>query len=75
MFGRIFWIIVVLSMFCLGVYLCNKLYKDWQENPVITTITTTAYSVKRVLDRDKTKSRERERESEKERDMVRSLPL
>ncbi len=48
LFGRIFWIIVILAMLILGLYWCIKAYLDWQEKPVLTTITTTAYSVKQV---------------------------
>jgi len=48
LFGKIFWIIVILSMLALGLYWCIQAYLDWQKNPVLTTITTTAYSVKQV---------------------------
>jgi hypothetical protein len=48
MIGRIFWIIVMILMAALGLYWCIKAYLDWQDKPVLTTITTTAYSVKGV---------------------------
>ena len=47
-FGKIFWIIVILGMLALGLYWCIQAYLDWQDKPVLTTITTTAYSVKQV---------------------------
>ena len=48
LFGRIFWIIVVTMMLCLGVYWSITAYLDWQDQLVLTTITTTAYSVKQI---------------------------
>ncbi len=48
MIGRIFWIIVMILMAALGLYWCIKAYLDWQDKPVLTTITTTAFSVKGV---------------------------
>ena len=47
-FGRIFWIIVVALMLGLGVYWIIQAYTNWQDRPVLTSITTTAYSVKQV---------------------------
>ena len=35
-------------MTALGLYWCIQSYLDWQDKPVLTTITTTAYSVKQV---------------------------
>ena len=35
-------------MTILGLYWCIKAYIDWQEKPVLTTITTTAFPVKAV---------------------------
>jgi MFS-type transporter involved in bile tolerance (Atg22 family) len=32
-------------MMCLGTYWSWYLYSDWQENPVLTTVTTTALPV------------------------------
>ena len=47
-YGRLFWIFVVSLMLGLGMYLIIQAYVDWQDRPVLTTITTTAYSVKQV---------------------------
>ena len=47
-FGQIFWILVVTLMFLLGVYWCYQAYDDWQTNPTLTTVITTAYPVKQV---------------------------
>ena len=46
--GKIFWTIVLLLMLALGLYWCIQAYLDWQDKPVLTTITTTAYSVNKV---------------------------
>ena len=46
--GKIFWTSVLLFMFSLGLYWCIQAYQDWKNNPVLTTITTTAYSVNEV---------------------------
>ncbi len=47
-FGKLFWAIVVLLLLALGFYWCVTVYLNWTANPVLTTITTTAYSVKKV---------------------------
>jgi disulfide bond formation protein DsbB len=47
-FGRVFWILVIILMTILGLYWCIKAYIDWQDKPVLTTITTTAFPVKAV---------------------------
>ena len=47
-FGRIFWIITIILMAILGLYWCIEAYNQWQERPVLTTITTTAYAVESV---------------------------
>ena len=47
-FGKIFWILVVILMSILGLYWCIKAYIDWQDKPVLTTITTTAYDIRGV---------------------------
>ena len=46
--GKIFWTLVILLMLALGLYWCITAYMNWTNNPVLTTITTTAYSVKNV---------------------------
>ena len=48
LFGKVFWILVVLLMLILGLYWCVLAYINWQNKPVLTTITTTAYNVKQV---------------------------
>ena len=48
-FGKVFWILVILLMQILGLYWCIKAYVEWQDNPVLTMISTTAYSVKQVI--------------------------
>ena len=51
-FGRIFWFVVVALMLGLGVYWIIQAYINWQDRPVLTSITTTAYSVKQVKSDD-----------------------
>ncbi len=48
LFGRIFWILTILLMTILGLYWCIQSYVDWQNQPVLTTITTTAYNIRSV---------------------------
>ena len=48
-FGRIFWSTVVFSMIFLGLCWCTSSYLDWQNNPGLTTITTTALPVNSVI--------------------------
>ena len=36
-FGKIFWILTVLSMLILGTYWSISAYYSWQDNPVLTT--------------------------------------
>jgi hypothetical protein len=47
-FGRVFWSIVVFLMALLGSYWCVQSYLDWQAQPVLVTITTTALPVTQV---------------------------
>ena len=47
-FGKIFWIVAVLSMLSIGGLLSVQLYNDWQNNQVLTTIKTIAHSVKDI---------------------------
>ena len=44
-FGKIFWSAVVFLMIVLGCYWSLIAYNDWVNNPVVTTINTTAYPV------------------------------
>jgi hypothetical protein len=46
--GRLFWILVVTLMLMLGSYWSADAYNSWQDNPVLTTVTTTAYPVTKV---------------------------
>ena len=46
--GRVFWILVVVLMLMLGTYWSVDAYNSWQENPVLTTVTTTAFPVTQV---------------------------
>ena len=39
---------MIVLMTILGLYWCIKAYLDWQDKPVLTTITTTAFPVKSV---------------------------
>jgi hypothetical protein len=41
--GRIFWSLILILMFTLGVIWCKQAYDNWKQNPVLTTITTTAF--------------------------------
>ena len=45
---QIFWALCVISALCLGTYWTIYLYNDWQEKPVLTTVTTTALPVSQV---------------------------
>ena len=48
MIGKLFWILVVVLMLMLGAYWSVNAYNSWQEDPVLTTVTTTAYPVTQV---------------------------
>ena len=47
-FGKIFWSLTILLMVMLGLYWCTMAYLDWEQQPVLTTVTTTAFPVKLV---------------------------
>jgi len=47
-FGKIFWTAVVAFMVLLGAYWSVKAYNSWQDNPVITTVGTTAFPVEDI---------------------------
>jgi hypothetical protein len=46
--GRIFWTTVLLFMFSLGIYWCVQSYQNWKGNQVLTTVTTTDFSINEV---------------------------
>ena len=46
--GRIVWVSIVAFMLLLGSYWSIQSYIDWQNNPVLTTVQTTAYPVKEI---------------------------
>jgi hypothetical protein len=48
-FGKFFWSAALVLLFSLGIYWCAQTYQDWRENPVLTTITTTAFSTNEVF--------------------------
>jgi hypothetical protein len=37
-----------MGLLTLGIYWSVKAYKDWQDNLVLTTVKTTAYSIKNI---------------------------
>ena len=43
--GRLVWISNVASMILLGGYWSLQSYADWQNNPVLTTVATTAFPI------------------------------
>ena len=45
-FTRIFWLIVVVWMSCMGLYWSIQMYSDWSGQQVFTPIATLAQSVK-----------------------------
>ena len=47
--GRIFWSVVIILMLMLGIYWCREAYNNWVNQPVLTTVTTTAYPANRVI--------------------------
>ncbi len=46
--GRLFWILVVIAMFMLGGYWSVTAYYQWEDNPVLTTVKTSAYPVSNI---------------------------
>jgi len=46
--GRIFWTLVVTFMLILSTYWSLRAYNDWQNFPVLTTLTTTGYPVRNI---------------------------
>ena len=47
-FGKVIWALIVLLMLTLGMHWSILSYNNWQINQVLTTITTTAYPVKKI---------------------------
>ena len=46
--GRIFWSLVIFAMLLLGTYWSVVAYSDWQTNPVLTTVKTSALPIKDI---------------------------
>jgi len=46
--GKVFWSFVLMFMFSLGIYWCQQAYMDWTDSPVLTTVTTTSFSINEV---------------------------
>ena len=45
---QIIWALCVISMLCFGAVWSVRLYIEWQEKPVLTTVTTTALPISEV---------------------------
>ncbi len=46
--GKLFWIIIIILMLILGTYWSLSIYRDWDNQPVITTVASTALPVSNV---------------------------
>jgi hypothetical protein len=46
--GKVFWSMVIIAMLALGTYWSVCAYQDWLNNPVMTTIKTSALPVKEI---------------------------
>ena len=46
--GRLFWILIVILMLMLGTYWSSNAYDSWQNDPVLTTVKSTAFPVTHV---------------------------
>ena len=46
--GKIFWIIVIFMLLLLGAYWTASIYKNWQAQPVVTTLTTNALPITEI---------------------------
>lgn len=46
--GRLFWLLVIISMLALGTYWSVTAYNDWITNPVVTTVKTSALKIKNI---------------------------
>jgi hypothetical protein len=47
--GKSFWSLTILFMVTLGMYWCTELYLNWDDQPVLTTITTAGLPVESVM--------------------------
>ncbi len=47
-FGKLIWTLVIFLLMILGLYWCIQTYQNWDDNPVLTTITTSDYPVQNV---------------------------
>ena len=47
-FERVLWVIVVGIAIAIGTYWSITAYENWQENPVLTSVGTTGYSIEKV---------------------------
>ena len=46
---RVIWLLILLSFACLATFLVVESYTEWQDNPVITTLSTVAKPVNTLL--------------------------
>ena len=46
--ANVIWILLILTLTSLGVYVSIKSYIQWQEEPVVTTVTTTGLPISEV---------------------------
>jgi hypothetical protein len=46
--GKAFWITVIVLMLMLGAYWTASIYISWQEQPVMTTASTTALPISKI---------------------------
>ena len=46
--GKIFWIFIVSLFLYLGVIFSQSAFTSWKNSPVLTTLTSTAYPVKKI---------------------------
>jgi len=47
-FGKLIWTLIIFLLMVLGLYWCIQTYQNWDDNPVLTTITTSDYPVQKV---------------------------
>ncbi len=47
-FGKLFWTFVIIVMLLLGTYWSVAAYNNWQSNPVVTTVKTSAFPVQEL---------------------------
>ena len=46
--GQIFWIIVIFLLLLLGAFWTASIYKNWQAQPVVTTLTTNSLPITEI---------------------------